>query len=1006
MKILKIAFKNINSLKGQHEIDFREAPFDNNALFAITGPTGSGKSTLLDVITLALYQRIPRNDKSITRSEIEQKGIILTRGQEDAFASVTYACAAGHFTSKWSISTARTGNLRDYDMEISILESGEIITEKKSEVPTRNEELIGLNYDQFIKSVMLAQGDFARFLQVSKKERSGLLEKITGWDVYRKIGERVYSKYKSIQSEIDDIQKERDTWVKELLDEETLELYKSHKQKFKQQLDEIQQQQIEVSKQQEILNRLSKERKEKQELEGKLADHNSESEKFNATDGIALQQHNLVAHLAQELQDWHRITSDKNSTLIKKNNLQKELEDCKAKKSEVKEQVQSLIQAECDDDVLIEKLDTFKSKVENIVVQIESKKQDFIRSRNEANVLLRDLNMSVKSDLDKSEKELKELSDSSEAVINNIEKDFTPEELKNSEKVIQKCRDRIELLQQAKVDNLEIKSCEKQSTELQNQISEANSRLTTTPGQIKSKELEKKELTSKLEIAELTRENELLKASLEEHRKKLVDGSPCPLCGAVHHPYAEHLPVTEQQTDQIKVLKKSLEECIQEISKLKLQNDTDQKNREQWLKDSKELSEKLKQLKYDFERNYNFKSEKPFDTQVQENKNRIKKLEDYKEACKRLDITKETLPKIASLRDISIEGQQLRAEKKALFPHDTPVSKTTNALEEAWREISSKLNTIEARYQDIDNQCREYERKINELEDAFTEDADKHGFESVQCGFQALLPYDKQNQLEKTKAELEREADRLNTAMTNIRTRIKEIELECGDATAEALKEQQTELNAQRKQTQEKLENANRNLVNHNENLKKVEDLKQTINAIEKDAKYWKMLNKMIGSSTGDKFNEYAQELTLLQLLAMANNRLKSLSKRYLMANPTDDEDDSLTIIDKDMGGQRRSVKTLSGGETFIISLSLALALSDLASRNVRIDSLFIDEGFGTLDQEILDQTLDSLESLQQEGNKMIGIISHVDALKERICTQIHLKPNGQGYSDIAIDYG
>ena len=127
------------------------------------------------------------------------------------------------------------------------------------------------------------------------------------------------------------------------------------------------------------------------------------------------------------------------------------------------------------------------------------------------------------------------------------------------------------------------------------------------------------------------------------------------------------------------------------------------------------------------------------------------------------------------------------------------------------------------------------------------------------------------------------------------------------------------------------------------------------------------------------------------------------LSDRYRIDQPTDEEDDSLVAIDEHMGRQRRSIKTLSGGETFILSLALALALSDLASRNIEINSLFIDEGFGTLDPETLDQTLDTLEVLQAESSKMIGVISHVESLKERIATQIQLTQNGQGYSNLKI---
>ena len=164
-----------------------------------------------------------------------------------------------------------------------------------------------------------------------------------------------------------------------------------------------------------------------------------------------------------------------------------------------------------------------------------------------------------------------------------------------------------------------------------------------------------------------------------------------------------------------------------------------------------------------------------------------------------------------------------------------------------------------------------------------------------------------------------------------------------------------------------------------------------------------RLLNELIGDSMGKKFNDFAQDLSLSQLIQLANIRLKDLSDRYRIDKPSNEEDDGLVAIDEHMGGQRRSVKTLSGGETFLLSLSLALALSDLASRNVEINSLFIDEGFGTLDPETLDQTLDTLERLQAESSKTIGIISHVDSLKERIATQVQLKRNGQGYSQLEV---
>jgi exonuclease SbcC len=112
---------------------------------------------------------------------------------------------------------------------------------------------------------------------------------------------------------------------------------------------------------------------------------------------------------------------------------------------------------------------------------------------------------------------------------------------------------------------------------------------------------------------------------------------------------------------------------------------------------------------------------------------------------------------------------------------------------------------------------------------------------------------------------------------------------------------------------------------------------------------------------------------------------------------------DNLRVADMHLGGTLRDVVTLSGGETFKLSLALAFALSDLASQNVQIESLFIDEGFGSLDPDSLDDAIGVLEDIQSKGNKSIGIISHVGELKERISAKIKLQPTGTGYSDLQI---
>ncbi|MFC3648330.1 SbcC/MukB-like Walker B domain-containing protein [Planctobacterium marinum] len=159
-------------------------------------------------------------------------------------------------------------------------------------------------------------------------------------------------------------------------------------------------------------------------------------------------------------------------------------------------------------------------------------------------------------------------------------------------------------------------------------------------------------------------------------------------------------------------------------------------------------------------------------------------------------------------------------------------------------------------------------------------------------------------------------------------------------------------------------------------------------------------LYDLIGHAKGEKFRKFAQGLTLDNLIHLANRRLQQLHGRYLL---TREQVDGLGIkvVDTWQADSQRDTKTLSGGESFLVSLALALGLSDLVSHKTSIDSLFLDEGFGTLDAETLDLALDTLDNLNASG-KTIGVISHIEAMKDRIPVQIKvLKKNGLGVSEL-----
>ena len=202
MKICKLKFKNIHSLKGEHEIDFENGVLGDAGLFVITGATGTGKSSILDVITLALFNRIPRIDSPITESIIEKDGVILTKNALDCFAEIEYEVKGKKYRSNWSIRRTRTGSLDSRKQDLTDVETNAIIVSGIRDVVKKNEEIIGLNFDQFVQSMILAQGQFSKLLLAKKDERNLILEKITGSSVYRKIGILVFERHREITNSV------------------------------------------------------------------------------------------------------------------------------------------------------------------------------------------------------------------------------------------------------------------------------------------------------------------------------------------------------------------------------------------------------------------------------------------------------------------------------------------------------------------------------------------------------------------------------------------------------------------------------------------------------------------------------------------------------------------------------------------------------------------------------------------------------------------------------------
>lgn len=190
MKILSLRLKNLNSLKGEWKVDFTKSPFADNGLFAITGPTGAGKTTLLDAICLALYHQTPRLGP-VTANSNE----IMTRGTAESIAEVEFEVKGKHYRAFWSMRRARgnvAGNLQPADVELVELENNKILAHQLSPKVKQVEQITGLDFARFTRSMMLAQGGFAAFLNASDSERAELLEELTGTEVYGQISVKVH----------------------------------------------------------------------------------------------------------------------------------------------------------------------------------------------------------------------------------------------------------------------------------------------------------------------------------------------------------------------------------------------------------------------------------------------------------------------------------------------------------------------------------------------------------------------------------------------------------------------------------------------------------------------------------------------------------------------------------------------------------------------------------------------------------------------------------------------
>lgn len=939
MKIIAIRLKNLTSIEGSVEIDFTEEPLRSAGIFAISGPTGAGKSTLLDALCLALYDKAPRfanSVESISLSDVGDNQInqsdvrnLLRRGTGEGYAEVDFQGVDGHrYRSRWSVRRTRSksnGSLQPQVLEVKDLDTGQKYQGTKKELLAQLVELVGLTYEQFTRTVLLAQNDFATFLKSRGTAKAELLEKLTGTSIYSRISQEVFAKNKAAQEEVALIHS-RMSVIELMPEEELLAL-----QKEKEQLTERRDAGINLLRDLNTQLNIVRSLKTQEELwKKKEEEEQSGQEKMVALQrSLQLQEEELILFKAH----WEAIQPD----LKKARQL----------------------------DIQIQSQQTGYAQSQKILQDARLRVTEYGKVVRSATSQLQMSYHSMNLLLDRAKGETLELEQVEE--ILQKEKDL----LENRLKVHEECQNRLNAFGYPSLVDTQGK--------LKNELVRLQNIRQLTETEMKTKQdigkLDKETIVSAQQLAEQEVALKIIQRLYENARmavgkdvkalrQQLQEGEACPVCGSTTHPY-------HQEQEVVDTLFRSMEQEQQINNRnIALQRDLAHLQRVE-----EQLKTQLAALQ----------QENPEGGNEEQIKNQLKELAE----------------RILEYGNLYAEWQRNDEEIKQMRAHCTALHENVSRYRLANQKAASAKEQLAILETAVATEQGRFDIIAKALEELRLERSQLLKGKSVDEAEAAVVRREKELNaaLEKSRKEVETAQNRLaglQGEKKQLSIVIKELQeqqkqIEFPDQLPETIAKQQNE----NSNTESNLASVTARLLQQAKNKVTAEQIAKELAEKQLKAERWAKLNKLIGSADGAKFKVIAQSYTLNLLLFHANRHLSYLSKRYKLQQVPNTL--ALQVIDCDMCDEVRTVYSLSGGESFLISLALALGLSSLSSNNLKVESLFIDEGFGSLDADSLRTAMEALEQLQMQGRK-IGVISHVQEMSERISVQVqvHKKVNGK----------
>ncbi|GAB1541214.1 SMC family ATPase [Scytonema sp. NUACC21] len=1012
MRALELSLEGFTSFRSRETLDFSQLD-----LFAITGPTGAGKTSLLDAITFALYGHVARFGKDANAREL------VSLGSQNLKVSFRFSVRGVEYrvTRTWR-DRPKTPESKALLERLQSNDSWEKLETKEKSVTKRVEQVLAMDYETFTRVILLPQGKFDEFIKGDKTKRRSILRDLAGFQIFERMRQQAQGQADSFKKEYQILERQLEEF--ELPTPEEVAEKQQQFNAIQEQIPVLSQAVLKAQKALDEEEDLFKKIERLVDLRSQLNQLTTKSEQISeltlrlqqaqASDGIK----DTYALVKAARDRYKKAQADAISTQRNLSQAKQKLDQQKTKRDEITEQQKQMEPQ-------------FKAREEALTAarNHDEQRQHYQTELARTRQILtqRQENLSVaKQELNRSENQLQAASQQ----IEEVEKELT----QYSPGGI-----RLEQLRQVSTFLGSYKLLQEQTNNYRQKLNNAT---------LDKQKAEKKyqEALVKLErvISILQEKQRLLQeaetanylALQSNHaaalRESLHDGDRCPVCQGTYLT-AQLLPlpnVEQVDTTELSSQKELAEKEYTATEKAVAKAETNLENSKQQESESQqelvkyenqltELQQKISSVLQTEGWEVNALNQE-FQELQESDRSYHQALAKQKDAAAQVRETQQALQATrnthaTALTECDIAQQDVNRWEQQLEQVEAKLDELTGGksyadlqteLEKDKQKLEQQLQQATDAYQAADKRAIQYEAEDKKARD--DADAARLQEQQLQSAWQVALvsagfteeTFVAARADSRQQSLWQEQISDYDAAKVQVETRIEEVKSQVGDRTTNksainSLRDAKNEADAQLNQAQNQLAQLMAWMQGTESKQKQAEKRQQELSLVKKQAETYTTLARSLKT---DEFQAFALEHLERELVSRATNVLQELTdSRYALKI----QDGEYSVEDNWNGGESRRVQTLSGGETFATSLSMALALSEKLSMGAELGSLFLDEGFGTLDAETLETVFQILQTLRQQ-DRLIGVITHVKALGDRLPqVKVYKRPEG---SRIEVD--